>query len=189
MISDNEVSTLLTDYCEEFRGNERVGGLQYLRNLYAFAESVQARNILEVGFGWGFSSVAFMASLSKRGGRLTSIDPFYEHKPIEQLEAVARISHKLDVDWNIKIIDSMRFRTKETYDILYIDGNPGLALHDFYSFHHLVRRRDKNHLRSGGLVIMDGYPDQFPITPAVEELGGYFPMFYKQKCAHAVFHC
>lgn len=180
---------LLLDYCDKYdgsavngaaRGSAEYGdkflGIRYCEALYNLAESAKATKILECGFGWGFSSMAFIASLSNRGGRIVSIDPHPQH----DTTYVHDTAKRLGVDYQFVHMKSRYFQPESTYDLVYIDGDPFQALADYTKF--------KPHVRPGGLIVMDGYPDQEQPTVAVNAIGGFDPRWYSETNAHAVFN-
>lgn len=159
----------------ESDGCENVGGPQYARALYTFAEAVKAREILECGLGWGWSGFAFSASMSGRGtGRVTSLDPHEPRGAITKLSAV---------DWRHIYTPSQDYEhDADLIDLLYVDGDPARVHDDVRRFRGLVKNR--------GLIVVDGYGAQGDVTRGVKQLiaeGMDFGMVpYSEHYAHAV---
>jgi hypothetical protein len=180
---------LLLDYCEKYDGSRINGakrytddfrkkelGLRYCEALYDHAESVGALNILEIGFGWGFSAISFLASLSNRkGGQLVSVDP----KPQTTTIQICKAAKELGVEYEFVQEKSRLYHPSGRYDLVYIDGDPFQALMDYERFEPFVRK--------GGLIVIDGYPDQKHPKMAVDAIGGCVPDWYSNTNAHAVF--
>lgn len=157
-----------TDGCLE------VAGPRYCLNLYALAESVQARRILEVGLGWGYSGRTFCASMSQREpSALTSIDPEPPRKEWSYNDAC--IWRKVQDYAESYTFDGM-------VDLLYIDGDPKLV-RTFFD-------RLCKHVVPGGLIVIDGYGHNDSHTmKAVNELSVTHPFMlfpYSKDWAHAV---
>lgn len=151
-------------------------GMVYCGNLYNLAESVNAKRILEIGFGWGFSAMTFLASLSNRvGGQLVSVDP----KPQVSTMQICKAAEELGVNYEFVQEKSRLYQPLDQYDLVYIDGDPYQARMDYERFEPFVRH--------GGLIVMDGYPDQKHPKMAVESLGRFVPHWYSDTNAHAVF--
>jgi len=158
--------------CAEVMGN------QYALSLYTLAESVRAKDILEIGAGWGWSARAFAASLENRpGGQLTSIDPYPARIHAENRKAVTSTG----IGWQIIEGSSANAPIESEFDLIYIDGNPYMAHADFLRFY--------PKLRPGGLVVMDGYGGQVGPTEAVDSLSSsyHFTILpYEASYSHAI---
>ena len=158
--------------CKEVLGN------QYALSLYALAESICAKDILEIGAGWGWSARAFALSLENRPGScLVSIDTKPERIHAENRAAVETTG----VNWKITKAHSSSAEVAGEFDLIYIDGDPYQAQADFLRFY--------PKLRPGGLMVMDGYGGQMGPTEAVESLSSSYPFTilpYTAKCCHAI---
>ena len=128
------------------------------------------RLVLLLAFGF-----AFAASMGQReGARLVSLDP---HEPR------AAISKPHGVDWKHIYTRSDDYRHEGAeIDLLYVDGDPHNVYQDVQRHKDLVKHR--------GLIIIDGYGGQAPVTQAVHgliDIGMNFGMVpYTDKYAHAV---
>lgn len=159
----------------DFGDCTEVGGQQYALNLYTLAESVQAKRVLEIGAGWGWSSRAFALSLANHGGSLISIDPHPERiKP----ENRGRID-ALGIQWDIRKERSGDNPIVGMVDLLYIDGDPRNAGSDFVRYYETVR--------SGGYIVMDGYGGQPGPTEFVDGRSCFFPLRYSDIFSHAIY--
>src|SRR3990172_202934 len=134
-----------------------VGGDTYSLLLYALCESAQAKRVLEIGTGWGYSTATFCRSLAQRGGSIVSIDP---HDRMRSENATAIRNSK--VECHLIKERSADASVKGEFDLLYIDGDPTQAQADFERF--------AGKIRPGGLIIMDGYGGQPGPTDAVDAL-------------------
>lgn len=162
----------------EFGECTEVLGNQYALSLYTLAESVHAKDILEIGAGWGWSARAFALSLENRpGGHLTSIDTHPARIHTENRRAVTATA----IDWQIIEDSSATAPVDDEFDLIYIDGNPYMAHSDFLRFY--------PKLRPGGLIVMDGYGGQVGPTEAVDSLMSsyHFTILpYKANYCHAI---
>jgi predicted O-methyltransferase YrrM len=162
----------------DFGSCKEVTGQQYALSLYTLAESVRAKDVLEIGAGWGWSSRAFALSLENRQcSRLVSID-----KHPARIHRVNRVATKgTGIDWDIIEGDSAKIMPPGEFDLIYIDGNPYMAHADFLRFY--------PKLRPGGLMVMDGYEGQVGPTEAVDSLAAQYPFVslpYHPHYSHAI---
>jgi hypothetical protein len=135
------------------------GGATYGLLLYALAESVRARRVLEIGAGWGHSGAAFAQSLRHRlPSTLISVDPHPERLRKDCADSIASSA----VTWDVVGSTSAAVDIAGPFDLIYIDGDPSQARADFDKFAPM--------LRPGGLLIMDGYGGQPGPTDAVDAL-------------------
>lgn len=51
-----------------------MGGGEGINLLYNISELIEAKTAVETGVAYGFSSLAFLLSVTKRGGQLYSVD-------------------------------------------------------------------------------------------------------------------
>ena len=92
--------------------------------IYSLIKKYDINSYLEIGWGRGYSCLcAAMAMTEKGSGTVTTIDPNLDEKQIQSLSAV------LPKEWfeNIKFYQSTSDKffdeVKETYDMIYIDGD------------------------------------------------------------------
>jgi len=57
-----------------FKSNSNFGGQGHVFLLYAVCENLEAMKVLETGVAYGWSSAAILSSISKRSGKLISVD-------------------------------------------------------------------------------------------------------------------
>jgi hypothetical protein len=184
----------ILDYCEKYDGTRINGtkrgtpeykvkklGMEYCKKLYNHSEAVSAVRILEVGFGWGFSAMSFLLSLSNRkGGHLISVDP----KPQVTTVQIYKAAKELGVDYEFVQEKSRFYQPSGRYDLVYIDGDPFQSLMDYERFEPFVR--------SGGRIVMDGYAGQEGIgggcpKMAANSIGEFISERYGKIAAFAVF--
>lgn len=154
---------------------KHVTGPQYCLNLFTLAESVKATRILEFGTGWGWSTTAFLASVSERDGELWTVDD------------VVRLDPETDKfimnngGCNAVACKTQEFIPKGNYDLVYLDANPSIAaiVEDF--------ERVWPHLRPGGLLVVDGMFGQHGPSVFWNKVGlACTPLQYSDGYAHGV---
>jgi predicted O-methyltransferase YrrM len=79
----------------------RMGGGGDLELLYQLCEQIRARTVLETGVAYGWSSLAILCSLAKRGGTLLSTDLPYPTLHAEDYVGCA-IPDSLKIHWILK---------------------------------------------------------------------------------------
>ena len=126
---------------------ERVHGHGYLLNLYMLAESLGAKRVLEFGFGWGYSAMAFAASLGNRAGTLISYDPVPREDPAPLIEFALRQGCTLD----FRAAYVQDYDDDTPLDLVYVDGAVDRVCEDFNQL--------RSHVRPGGLIVIDGLGD------------------------------
>lgn len=145
------------------------GGQTYGLLLYALAESVRARRILEIGAGWGHSGSAFAESMKNRlPSTLISVDPNCGR----MRKDCAAIIGGSGITWDFLTEPSAKTDIAGPFDLVYIDGDPRNAKADFDKFAPMVR--------PGGLLVMDGYGGQPGPTEAVDKLRATHPFVILQ---------
>lgn len=160
----------------DFGDCDEVGGQQYALNLYTLAESIKAMTVLEIGAGWGWSGRAFALSLSKRHGKLISIDPRPERIKSENRRRI-EVS---GASWDIRKERSADRPCNDRIDLLYIDGDPREAASDFIKY--------SENVRAGGLIILDGFGGQPGPTEFVESCEmNFLHLPYNDTYCHAVY--
>lgn len=155
---------------------DEVGGTLYCLNLYALAESVKARNVLEIGTGWGCSTAAFAASLSKRNGTITSVD---SHDRVEP--KCRALINGTSVTVNFVLSRFEDYAHTSTVDVLYVDTD--------WTQESIESCRDKYYdlLNPGGLFIVDGVFGQPGPTAFMRDSRlRFMPLSYSDDYAHAV---
>ena len=163
----------------EKEGAYEVNGLGYMRNLFTLCEIAQAKSVLEIGTGWGYSTAAFAASLSNREGvRLVTVDT----SPEILLPKNASFVSKTHVPCQVITSSAEHFRTQSQFDLLYIDIAPDRDMIDrvFNKFRHSVTH--------DGFIIVDGYGGQTGVTDFVDRSPVSFMMLpYSDTYCHAVY--
>jgi predicted O-methyltransferase YrrM len=167
----------LSEYARwaEKNGCRHVTGPRYCLNLYSFSESVQAKRILEIGTGWGFSTTALAASVGQRDGSIVTIDN-EDRLDGECLKLLGRSGAE---------VQHIRSRFQDytpdgLFDLIYCDvewtAECMRECHNlFYGF-----------LRPGGLYVVDGMFGQPGVTQFVDERSAFLPLHYSESYAHAV---
>lgn len=82
------------------QSGQRLGGAANMKLLYDMCERVQARNVIETGVAYGWSSLAVLLSVSPRSGHLWSIDLPYPYGGDEQPVGIA-VPDELRDDWTL----------------------------------------------------------------------------------------
>lgn len=115
------------------------------RTLYVFAQAIQARRVLELGSGYGYSAYWFAKAIGKDGTVIcTDDDPANAERAREYFRR-GKVAGKIDfrIGDALKIIDDL----EGTFDIIFND----LDKHQYpKAFRKAVPR-----LRKGGLLISD----------------------------------
>lgn len=170
---------LLSEYARWLDANPcyEVTGPAYCTNLYSLADGIKARNVLEIGTGWGCSTAAFAASLSKREGcRIVTVDNENRIEP-----KCRRLIRKSGVP--VEYVSSLfeDYSCDFVADIIYIDTD--WTEESMAACH----KKFYGNLRPGGLFILDGMFGQFGPTAFVKNSGLAFqPLQYSESYAHAV---
>lgn len=155
---------------------DEVGGTTYCLNLYTLAEGIQAKRVLEIGTGWGCSTTAFAASLSRREGTITTVDT---HDRVET-------KCKALIGESGVPVSFVRSRFEEythngPVDILYVDTDWTEESIE------LCRERFYESIVPGGLFIVDGIFGQPGPTAFMRESNLQFtPLSYSIDYAHGI---
>jgi predicted O-methyltransferase YrrM len=167
-----EHRTIRLDFPEEWNAalsSEKNGGELSGRGaaadlLYSIAEAVDAHNVLETGIAIGFSSMAFLCSVSKRNGQVISTDiGIFDRTNIGK--AVPR---SLTPHWHVFIgPDSIKIpkaiKSQKEFDLVHYDSDKSYEGRIFgYS---LLWER----IRPGGLLISDDIADNTAFRDFVDE--------------------
>lgn len=169
---DMNVDELVTTY-----GPPPEHGYLYLNNLYAWCEAIEARVVLEIGFGWGWSTLAFMASVGKRRGRVITLDPQPRVLP-EECEARGC---SMGATMEFHQVMSHDYNLVGEIDVLYVDGGITQVVNDVNRFY--------PNIRAGGLVILDGWGQVIVMDGIRAFLAKYhtgIPMRYTDQYAHMI---
>jgi predicted O-methyltransferase YrrM len=171
-MNDGEALLILDEY-----DTHHVGGTTYCHNLYMASRMCNARFIFEFGFGWGCSAMAFIAALSHTKGRLISLDPF----PMSEVEPVQEFAKGVGVDFVLGKELANTYHLIGSPCVVYIDGHPN----DTGTYAEEYKKR----VRKGGLLILDGYGGQQPVTEYVDSYSNYFKLPYCKEYSHAISIC
>lgn len=123
----------------------------YCQLLWMLCEMTAAKTVIEIGIGpTSASGATFIHSLSKRNGKLISIDI----DPSRPKQIHKDLAKDLGVAWTQIYGDSLSesVKVKNECDILYIDGD-----HDFANALGDTLKFLQN-LRDGGFCVIDDYP-------------------------------
>ena len=165
----------------------KMGGAGALELIYEACEFTKAKNVLETGVAYGWSSFAALQSLSKRNGTLYSSDMPYLGQDGDKYVGYV-VPEKLKINWKI-----FRFADKESlpkifgeqteFDVVHYDSDKayeGMA----WAYEQLYPR-----LRKGGVFISDDVNDnsafqdfceKYSILPTVIDYEGkYIGVFVK----------
>ncbi|MBK1894427.1 class I SAM-dependent methyltransferase [Chryseobacterium paridis] len=135
----------------------KMGGPGALELIYYACEFSQAKNVIETGVAYGWSSLASLLSLEKRNGKLYSSDMPYLGQNGDQYVGYV-VPENLKTNWKL-----FRFADKEslpkifgengTFDVVHYDSDKS---YDgmFWAYNELY-----THLRKGGVFISDDIGD------------------------------
>ena len=93
--------------------------------MYYLVRNLEAENVLEIGFGRGYSTFCIAKAMSDHGidGKITTVDPNLDKEFLKNLTKV------FPKDWFDKIqfvkstSDQFFFQNEEKYDFIFIDGD------------------------------------------------------------------
>lgn len=165
----------------------KMGGPGALELIYYACEFTNAQHVVETGVAYGWSSLASLLSLAKRGGRLYSSDMPYLAQDGDQYVGYV-VPEKLKSNWKL-----FRFADKESlpkifdenavFDVLHYDSDK--------SYNGRIWAYDElyKHLKKGGVFISDDIGDNSAYqdfceknninTTVVEFEGKYVGVFIK----------
>jgi predicted O-methyltransferase YrrM len=174
----------------ERRQNEcpiKMGGAGALELIYYSCEFANAKNAVETGVAYGWSSLAALLSLEKRGGTLYSSDMPYLAQDGDQYVGYV-VPENLKPHWKL-----FRFADKESLPKIFADSASFDVVHydsdksyngRFWAYTELYK-----HLRTGGVFISDDIGDNSAYqdfceknnidTTVVEYEGKYICVFVK----------
>lgn len=126
--------------------------------LYDLAVATKAKNTIEIGMAYGFSTICFLAAIAKNGaGHHTSIDPFQRsHWNGIGLAHAMSLAPMIDGQSSFTFLDDRSdrvsadlARAEEKFDLIFIDGNHRYddVLVDFYLFAQICE--------AGGHIVFD----------------------------------
>jgi predicted O-methyltransferase YrrM len=135
----------------------KMGGAGALELIYAACEFTQAKNVVETGVAYGWSSLAALASLEKRNGTLYSSDMPYLGQDGDQYVGYV-VPENLKKQWELfRFADRESlpkiFEKNKEFDVVHYDSDKAYngmiwAYGELYS-----------HLRKGGVFISDDIND------------------------------
>ncbi len=165
----------------------KMGGPGALELIYYACEFTNAQHVVETGVAYGWSSLASLLSLAKRGGRLYSSDMPYLAQDGDQYVGYV-VPEKLKSNWKL-----FRFADKESLPKIFAENPVFDVLHydSDKSYNGRIWAYDElyKHLRKGGVFISDDIGDNSAYqdfceknninTTVVEFEGKYVGVFIK----------
>lgn len=165
----------------------KMGGPGALELIYYACEFTNAQHVVETGVAYGWSSLASLLSLAKRGGRLYSSDMPYLAQDGDQYVGYV-VPEKLKSNWKL-----FRFADKESLPKIFAENAVFDVLHydSDKSYNGRIWAYDElyKHLRKGGVFISDDIGDNSAYqdfceknninTTVVEFEGKYVGVFIK----------
>lgn len=165
----------------------KMGGPGALELIYYACEFTSAQHVVETGVAYGWSSLASLLSLAKRGGRLYSSDMPYLAQDGDQYVGYV-VPEKLKSNWKL-----FRFADKESLPKIFAENPVFDVLHydSDKSYNGRIWAYDElyKHLRKGGVFISDDIGDNSAYqdfceknninTTVVEFEGKYVGVFIK----------
>ena len=165
----------------------KMGGAGALDLIYYLSEYTEARNVLETGVAYGWSSLAALLSLQNRNGTLYSSDMPYLGKDNDSFVGCV-VPHELQKKWKL-----FRFADKESLPKIFGEQRE-------FDFIHYDSDKSYNgriwaytilweHLKKGGLLMSDDIGDNAAFMdfctaqhqkPVVVEFDGKFAGFIKK---------
>lgn len=190
-----EIDAFRTDYAEVLQTAAqkekdcpvKMGGPGALELLYYACEFADAKNVVETGVAYGWSSLASLLSLAKRDGTLYSSDMPYLAQDGDQYVGYV-VPENLKKSWKL-----FRFADKESLPKIFADNAVFDVLHydSDKSYNGRMWAYDElyKHLKKGGVFISDDIGDnsayqdfceKYSIeTTVVEYEGKYIGVFIK----------
>lgn len=190
-----EMDSFRSSYAEVLRKSEqrekecpiKMGGAGALELIYYACEFVGAKNVVETGVAYGWSSLAALLSLEKRNGTLYSSDMPYLAQDGDQYVGCV-VPENLKSHWKL-----FRFADKESlpkifaentsFDVVHYDSDKSYNGR-FWAYTELYK-----HLRTGGVFMSDDIGDNSAYqdfceknnleTTVVEYEGKYIGVFVK----------
>lgn len=164
-----------------------MGGPGALELIYYACEFTNAKNVVETGVAYGWSSFASLLSLIKRGGTLYSSDMPYLAQDGDQYVGYI-VPEKLKSNWKLfRFADKESlpkiFEESDTFDVLHYDSDKSYNGR-LWAYNELYK-----HLRKGGVFISDDIGDNSAYqdfcekndieTTVIEYEGKYIGVFIK----------
>ncbi|KQR95472.1 methyltransferase [Chryseobacterium sp. Leaf180] len=135
----------------------KMGGAGALELIFFACEFTQAKNVVETGVAYGWSSLASLLSLNKRGGTLYSSDMPYLGQNGDQFVGFV-VPENLKSHWQL-----FRFADKESLPKIFVQQNTFDVVHydsdKSYDGRMWAYSQLYKHLRSGGVFISDDIGD------------------------------
>lgn len=135
----------------------KMGGAGNLSLIYGLAEQLQATRVIETGVAYGWSSLAILLSITKRGGSLISVDMPYAKMGNEDFVGIA-VPAQFRKSWElIRLPDSkglpLALEKFEQIDFCHYDSDKSYAGRMF------AYPKLWNAIREGGMLISDDIQD------------------------------
>ncbi|MCS3532443.1 O-methyltransferase [Chryseobacterium sp. JUb7] len=190
-----DISPFRTQFLEILKQSEqkekdcpiKMGGPGALELIYYSCEFANAKNVVETGVAYGWSSLAALLSLQKREGKLYSSDMPYLAQDGDQYVGYV-VPENLKQYWKLfRFADKESlpkiFGDSETFDVVHYDSDKSYNGR-VWAYNELYR-----HLRKGGVFISDDIGDNSAYqdfceansidTVVVEYEGKYIGVFVK----------
>lgn len=155
----------------------KMGGEGDLDLLYHLSESVQSKRIIETGVAYGWSSLVFLLSLNKRGGRLISTDMPYPGRGNDNFVGCV-VPETLKSRWRLlRYPDRQilpKILKKGKYDLCHYDSDKS------YFGRNWAYPKLWKGLRKGGVFISDDVGDNRAFIDFCKKIGR-IPMIVKKK--------
>lgn len=154
---------------KEASATERMGGGGSADLIYGLCEALKVRSVVETGVAYGYSSLAILSSVAKRGGRLSSVDmPHIWSRDRSQVGLV--VPSTLRSSWTlIQCPDSIglerAIRASTPLDFCHYDSDKS------YEGRNWGYRLMWDALRSGGLFMSDDIGDNTAFRDFAAEIG------------------
>lgn len=118
--------------------------MQYAKDIYRVASTLDKPLALEIGAAWGFSTLAILEAGAKH---LTSVD----NNIMAQGENEARANGYTNYAWDCTRSDKFWSTNKTSFDLIYVDGSHIYddVVNDLYEAWHF--------LNDGGLMLVDDW--------------------------------
>jgi len=163
-------STTVREAVETIRSKDfNWGGQGNMSLNYNLAEAAKARNILETGVAYGWSSMSFLLSLENRNvGRLVSVDmPFFGVE--DETEVGCAVPEKLKSRWSLISLPDKDglpkvFKQMPSIDICHYDSDKS------YDGKKWAFPKIWKHLKKDGLLISDDISDNMAFFEFAESV-------------------
>jgi len=152
-----------------------------LELIHGVSEAIGATRVIETGVAYGWSSLAFLLSLDKRGGRLVSVDRPYPGLNVEIVGLA--VPDRLRSNWTLlrqsdRVGLPMALQTMPEIDLCHYDSDKS------YMGHFRTLPLLWNALRSGGIMLCDDASDNAGFLDFSRQLVGRDPVIVRYKGKH-----